>query len=110
MASRADNSDDSIEFSVDISDGEEESDREQETVRAEHSVGIQPYRFEPECSSSEENSSDHSDREDAEETRRMDDLFWLVFFVKFCCVDFWCSIVKYVIEKTYTNKLVQNCA
>lgn len=85
MAARAEYSDDSLDFSFEINDAEAESDIGQETVRAGHLSGIQPYRFEPECSSEDENgeSPDRSiDRENEEEIRRTEDLFWLVFFFR----------------------------
>ena len=84
MAERAESSDYSVDYSSDIKDAEDERNMRQEIERTEYSDGILPYRFQPECSSEEENeeSSDPNNSEDADESTRMEGLSWLEFFIK----------------------------
>ena len=60
-------------------------------LTADYPRDIQPYRFEPECSSSDENKEHFKERnrEEAEDgSKRMQDLFWLLSikknYVLFC--------------------------
>lgn len=80
MADTVNNDDiDDLSFNLSISDSENEF--EQQLSVAECTTGIQPYKFEPECSLSEddESTSDQSHLSLAvDERNRMEELSWLV--------------------------------
>ena len=78
MAETVNNSDSTEEISFNLSISDSENELEQQTLVAGCSSGVQPYMFEPECSSSDENgsSSDRANNEEDGEGSRIDDISW----------------------------------